>query len=226
MQTFFTSDTHLGHFKIAQYCHRQFKSLSEMNDIIIRNFNERVKEDDMCFFLGDFCFNKSQEAIDSHKNAFVFFRDKLNCKNIIFVLGNHDRNNQVKSTIQSLTIKHGGSRIFLTHDPLYARPDYEFNFCGHVHDKWKIRTFKQQYEVVEEFVKWYYSDNFIPKDEDEAKKMKRRAIMAGDYLNKQYEYKNSKSVICNVGVDQWNYYPVTFNEINSEIIKWKKVKQL
>ena len=43
----FTSDLHLNHRAVVSMCQRPFENVDEMNDILIRNFNERVKKNDM-----------------------------------------------------------------------------------------------------------------------------------------------------------------------------------
>ncbi len=45
-------------------------------------------------------------------------------------------------------------------------------------------------------------------------------------FDRRYEElkKNNFTDFCNVGVDEWNYYPITINEILDEYTKWK-VKQ-
>ncbi len=139
MNIWFWSDTHLGHWNIVKYANRPFKTLEEMDNTIIKNFNERVGEDDLVFFLGDFCMKTSSEASDAPKKAFDYYRNQLKCKNIIFIKGNHDGHNNVKSPIESLIIQHGGKRIYVTHDPKYAKEDFFFNFCGHVHEKYQFK---------------------------------------------------------------------------------------
>jgi calcineurin-like phosphoesterase family protein len=57
-RTWFTSDTHFGHSNIIKYCNRPFKNVDEMNEVLIYNFNELVKEDDDVYHLGDFAFQK------------------------------------------------------------------------------------------------------------------------------------------------------------------------
>jgi calcineurin-like phosphoesterase family protein len=136
MNYFFISDTHFGHANIIRYTLRPFSSVQEMDKVLIENWNKRVKKDDTVFFLGDFLFMKSSEAPEGKK--FEYFRSQLN-GNIIFIRGNHDKNNQCKTIIQSLTIHYGGHDIFLTHNPQFARQDKEFNFVGHVHEKWKFK---------------------------------------------------------------------------------------
>jgi calcineurin-like phosphoesterase family protein len=174
MQIWFCSDFHLGHWNIVKYCNRPFKSLEEMDSIIIKNFNDRVDENDVVFFLGDFCMKKSSEASEAPQNAFDYYRNQLKCKNIIFIKGNHDKNNSTKTIIESIVIEHGGSRIYMTHNPKFAKEDFKFNFCGHVHEKW------------------------------------------------QFQKIGHKSIICNLSVENWDYRPVTINEINQAYSEWCK----
>ena len=138
---FFTSDLHMGHWNIARYCNRPFKTLKEMDTTLIRNINERVKSEDTLFHLGDFCFSHSSEATDAPKKPYDYYRDQIKCRNIIFIKGNHDKNNSVKTCIESVTIYHGGQFIKLTHRPEHAEGKYDLNFVGHVHNNW---AFKQQ----------------------------------------------------------------------------------
>ena len=85
----FTSDTHYSHSNICSAttiwdkdrC-RQFNSLDKMNDTIVNNINELVGEDDILIHLGDWSFG----GFDKIKE----FRDRIICKNIHIVLGNHD----------------------------------------------------------------------------------------------------------------------------------------
>ncbi len=177
MKTYFTSDFHFNHYNIIRYTHRPFKTLEEMNSIIIHNFNQRVKKEDIVFYLGDFCFRSGSKRGEGELEKPEFFLNQLNCKNIVFVSGNHDKNNSLKTSIQSLVIRHGGRILFLVHNPEYCNPNYELNIVGHVHDKWKFRRYRR-------------GETFTD--------------------------------CCNVGIEQWNYYPVTINEINQEYYKWKK----
>lgn len=130
MNIWFISDTHFGHNNILKYCKRPFSSIEEMDSTIIKNWNERIKEDDLVFFLGDFCFGKSTEAPGS--KGFDYYRNQLN-GNIIFLRGNHDKNNRCKSIIESIIINYGGKRIYLTHNPKFYCKDFKFNFTGHTH---------------------------------------------------------------------------------------------
>lgn len=133
MNYYFCSDLHLGHAKIIEYCHRPFQNIKEMDTILIYNWNSIVKKEDTVFFLGDFCFSKSTEASDAPKKPFDYYRNQLN-GNILFIVGNHDRHNTVKTIVEAMLINYGGKRIYLTHNPTHAKREYELNFTGHVHN--------------------------------------------------------------------------------------------
>lgn len=85
----FTSDSHYGHSNIAgpsvsnwESGYRNFSSIFEMNDELVRAFNEQVGPDDTVYHLGDWSFG----GIENIWN----FRKQLNCNNIHLILGNHD----------------------------------------------------------------------------------------------------------------------------------------
>jgi len=87
----FTSDTHYNHRNIIKSlttwqrtsgC-RDFDSLQEMNDTIVNNINSVVGEDDVLYHLGDWSFGSAQTIGE--------FRERINCKEIHLILGNHDR---------------------------------------------------------------------------------------------------------------------------------------
>ena len=51
---YFTSDHHFWHTNIIRFCNRPFASVEEMNEALIRNWNEIVSPDDEVYCLGDF----------------------------------------------------------------------------------------------------------------------------------------------------------------------------
>ena len=40
---YYTADLHLGHANVIRHCDRPFKSIDEMNEALIQNWNSRVK---------------------------------------------------------------------------------------------------------------------------------------------------------------------------------------
>jgi calcineurin-like phosphoesterase family protein len=61
---------------------RDFKTLDQMNDRIVRGINDVVGQDDILFHLGDWSFGGFESIWK--------FRHQINCQNIHLVLGNHD----------------------------------------------------------------------------------------------------------------------------------------
>ena len=90
-RVWFTSDTHYAHSNICRATTqwtgsdnltRDFKSLDHMNDTLVNNINEVVGEDDILIHLGDWSFGGFENIEE--------FRNRILCKNIHLVLGNHD----------------------------------------------------------------------------------------------------------------------------------------
>jgi len=159
MKYFFTCDLHMGHSNIIRYTNRPMLKptdldekgnwiskyiekirTKEMDELIIKNWNSRVKEEDTVFVIGDFCFNKSSEAPTG--NVFDYYRKQLN-GNIIFIKGNHDRNNKNKSKIISLVIQINNQLINMVHDPAHADERFKINLVGHVHNNFEIKRIRK-----------------------------------------------------------------------------------
>jgi calcineurin-like phosphoesterase family protein len=96
----FTSDTHYSHKNIVRgttewkeelpelgshrlQSVRDFNTVEEHNEILVSNINALVKSDDILYHLGDWSFGGHEQI--------KLFRDKLNCKEIHLIFGNHDQ---------------------------------------------------------------------------------------------------------------------------------------
>ena len=178
---YFTSDYHFNHANIILYTDRKqfynkdkdnilnttlwvskevaLKCLENMNNTLIQNHNEIVKDEDIVYHLGDFCFKGSSIAYK--------FEKKLNGR-IVHIQGNHDKNNGVKTLITKAIMEFGNKTILAQHQPPQIPeeiPEWcDMVLCGHVHQHWK-------YKIMEN----------IP--------------------------------IINVGVDVWNFKPVSIESI-------------
>ena len=64
MTKFFIADTHFNHEKIIKYCRRPFKNAFEMNEVLITNWNSKVKDGDIVYHLGDFGGGDLREVFD------------------------------------------------------------------------------------------------------------------------------------------------------------------
>jgi len=78
----FSADHHFFHKNIIRLCSRSFETLAEMHEVLISNWNNRVKPSDKVFYLGDFSLGKTEETdtIIQRLNGEIFF-----------IEGNHDR---------------------------------------------------------------------------------------------------------------------------------------
>lgn len=104
---FFTSDIHYNHENICRGITkwtsrlehtRDFSSLEEMNNTIVSNINNVVGQDDILICLGDWSFG----GFDSIKEL----KDKIICKNIYLILGNHDHHiKKNKNNIRSIFVE-------------------------------------------------------------------------------------------------------------------------
>src|ERR1700733_5184691 len=125
MTNFYISDTHFDHFNIIRLCERPFKTLDEMNGCIIRNWNERVKDDDDVRFLGDFAWGNARHFFDQLKGR----------KHMIW--GNHDkcsRDLPWVSATDYAEIEDGPFKLKLFHYPIIEWNGFykgHFHFYGH-----------------------------------------------------------------------------------------------
>jgi len=151
-----------------------------MNEVIISKWNHRVKEEDTVFHAGDFCFKNSAggKVGEGMTHKANYYSSRLS-GTIIYIKGNHDRNNSVKTIIDRIVIKYGPHYINIVHVPENYDMNFSINFVGHVHEKWKFRRI------------------YIPGED--------RCI---DLIN--------------IGMDQWKFQPVTFEEIYSEYRRFVK----
>lgn len=139
---FLTSDPHFGHDNIIRYVDRPFKSVEEMDEILIKNFNRVVGPDDELYILGDFAMHEDYKKLRS-------YRDRLNCNNIHLIFGNHDRRFvswMFKSTQDYLELEFNHTRFCLSHYPFlswHGREQGAIMCHGHIHAKKRTNEINQ-----------------------------------------------------------------------------------
>jgi len=103
-----------------------------MNEELIRRWNSVVQKDALVYHVGDFAFKCSHNA--------SIWENKLH-GTITHILGNHDKNNGVKTYIVKAIMHFGGKSVYVEHRPPHKPEEIpygvDFVICGHVHDKWK-----------------------------------------------------------------------------------------
>lgn len=78
-----TSDTHFCHTNIIKHCHRPFYTTSEMNEVMIQNWNRVVKPGDIVYHLGDVFMD--QQGVEQHESIMARLTGRKR-----LVVGNHD----------------------------------------------------------------------------------------------------------------------------------------
>lgn len=139
---YFTSDLHINHQNILVYepQSRPFKTVEEMNQVIIDNINNTVSEDDILWILGDLLMGPKEKAKG--------WLEQIKCRHVRVVLGNHDENKWKQDYYRSLgwivmqyaVVEYEDFRFFCRHYPieetgqqLYTKKD--IYLYGHVHGK-------------------------------------------------------------------------------------------
>ena len=144
---FFTSDIHFCHDRAFIYEPRGFKSVHEMNEQIIKNFNEVMDWEDTIYILGDCFLNNNEEGMKLLKRI-------PGRKFIVF--GNHDTDNRqemmfVEPQLYPIgfanVMKYNGYHFYLSHYPTITSNLDEnkplkrrvISLCGHSHTQDKFK---------------------------------------------------------------------------------------
>ena len=131
MSRWFISDTHFSHTNIISYTGRPFRSIEEMNECLINNWNALVDPNDTVFFLGDFGLGTIEFLAGLCRRL---HGDKIGIR------GNHDGTPTKMQKIgflivlESACIKIGRHHVELIHAPSVPAP-LHFQLHGHVHEK-------------------------------------------------------------------------------------------
>ena len=129
---FLTSDSHLGHFNICKYCHRPFQSRSEMDQTLIKNWNEVVPEDGIVVHCGDFMLPHNEDIKEYNK-----YLNRLNGR-VLLLRGNHDLasldwvSDKLIAVRDQAMIVVDGVKIFAQHYPCAAF-NGDYHVYGHIH---------------------------------------------------------------------------------------------
>lgn len=118
-----------GHNKIIKFCNRPFSSVEEMDEEMIKRWNEKIGPRDTVYHLGDFSFDR---------NPSKYF-DRLNGHKIL-IKGNHDSKAVIKLRWQSIhdmyELRHDRKFIVLCHYSLRVwNKSHYGSYClfGHSH---------------------------------------------------------------------------------------------
>jgi calcineurin-like phosphoesterase family protein len=182
---YFTSDHHFWHANIINFCNRPFGSVEEMNEALIQNWNDLVGPEDEVYYLGDFSLAaRPVEVYTKQLNGVKYF-----------VPGNHDfchsYNKQSRTPerhVRWIQQYQDWGWTVLPEQMLFTIPEIgEIKLC-HL-------PYSTNFEG-DKFAKWR------PHDDG-------HWLLCGHIHQK---WKTMRRMI-NVGVDVWNFKPVSETEI-------------
>lgn len=130
---YYTADLHLGYAPILQATARPFASVEEMDETLIRNWNERVSSEDEVYIVGDLSYNGGKTPVQ-------YLSRLRGIKHLI--RGNHDVGivdaerffDYCASVTDFLEIDDQGRHVILCHYPiLHEKGGYMVH--GHIHNQ-------------------------------------------------------------------------------------------
>ena len=133
--TYFTADLHLGHEGIIRFCNRPFTSVSEMDEVLIRNWNSRITDRDDVYILGDLMHKSKKKP----ENVLGELKGRKH-----LIIGNHDgwlkdidAGKYLVEVEKMIELKMNGMELTLCHYPLLSWPHmHQGGYCifGHIHN--------------------------------------------------------------------------------------------
>jgi calcineurin-like phosphoesterase family protein len=191
MTTWFTSDTHFGHARIIELADRPFASVEEMNEALVERWNERVAPEDTVIHLGDVALGPIEESLK--------YIERLNGFKIL-VVGNHDRpfppmqkGNLTKVSNWTERYREAGFDLILRSFHFKDEAIGPFNgshfpYDGDSHDAERFREYR-------------LDDEAIP------------LVHGHTHSNGVVTRSNKGTLQVHVGVDAWDFRPVSVEEI-------------
>jgi calcineurin-like phosphoesterase family protein len=130
---FLYSDPHFGHQGVCRFMRndgvtklRPWDTAEEMDEHLVKVYNERVKPTDKVYFLGDVCINRRALQTLARLNG-----DK------VLIRGNHDifRDDEYREYFRELRAYHVMNGLILSHIPIHEASLGRFgcNIHGHLH---------------------------------------------------------------------------------------------
>ena len=130
---FLVSDTHFGHAGVCRFVRndgvtklRPWDTADEMDEFMVRAWNERVRPTDKVYHLGDVVINRKALGIMRRLNG-----DK------VLIRGNHDifKDTDYREHFRELRAYHVMNGMILSHIPIHSESLGRFgvNIHGHLH---------------------------------------------------------------------------------------------
>lgn len=139
--TYCIGDNHFWHKNIIKYENRPFSSVEEMNEVMIKNWNEVINNKSKVIILGDWIFG-NKDNVESIVRRLKGYK--------ILILGNHDQYSP--SYYSQLGVEEVSAYpiivddfIMCSHHPMYISDNTPYiNVFAHVHGNPEYKTISKQ----------------------------------------------------------------------------------
>lgn len=196
MTKHFTSDLHFWHLNVISYCNRPFKTVEEMNEALIANWNAVVRDDDIVFVMGDF----SMGSRDQMKSIVPRLKGRKR-----LISGNHDRDAKTmleagfesveENTMIKLSDGKKSYKVLASHFPYHP-----------------VLTYNRSSDVTEDGKVW----NMQLEGNIDGRYLHKRILDDGKHWllhGHVHQHWKVRGRMINVGVDVWDMKPVTEKQL-------------
>ena len=169
MAIYYIADTHFGHGNIIRLSNRPFSNVDEMNEIMIRNWNNCVGKDDTVYIVGDFAFKSAEHPVG--------ILSQLNGHKVL-IKGNHGGKNlkdpafrkQFDEICDRKTIYDNNRMVVIDHFPIIEWDGFfrgSYLVYGHIHNNTSNFAYKCMKELDNALNAGVDINNFMPVTLDE-----------------------------------------------------------
>lgn len=191
MTIWFTSDWHLAHGNIIEYCERPFDTVEQMDNEILKNTKAFVRPDDTLYLLGDIIWKDNEHYREMIKS--------IDCHRVL-ISGNHDASwrfhkkgakvaekwvneGVFEEVLERKLIEIEGQSVLLCHFPYSTDSRHDTKYSAH-----------------------------LPDDKG--------AWLFHGHVHQHWTYKSPRQL--NVGVDVWNYFPISWEYASEAMFNWEE----
>ena len=149
-----TADHHFRHANIIRYCNRPFDDVHHMDTVLVERWNEVVGDDDLVYYLGDFC----TVGVEGAESYIRRLRGRIS-----FMPGSHDRwmteaTSRFEGDVWSkhsfrpalLELKFDGKWLVLCHYAMRSWPRSfhgSYQLYGHSHGRLEATKLPRQMDI-------------------------------------------------------------------------------
>lgn len=132
----YIADLHFGHEKVIEFDKRPFQSVNQMDEELIKLWNESVANRDDIYIVGDFMFRSDKD--------YSWYLSRLKGRKHL-IIGNHDykllKDSKAQSYFESIhhmmSVKDDNREVILCHYPMLEWRGYfrgSLHVFGHIHE--------------------------------------------------------------------------------------------